>query len=99
MNTKFTKGEWSVLGEVVIAEKGHKIIKPLCSLNGRISPEEDKANANLMAAAPGMYKSLERQRTRLINLMELNLVPESYFKSVRHEISFIDNELSRARGE
>lgn len=54
---------------------------------------------HLIDAAEDMYKSLERQRTGMINLIDLNLIPESHFESVRHEISLIDNELSRARGE
>ena len=59
MNTKFTQGEWSVLGEIVIAEGGHKTIKPLCSLNGRMDPNEDGANAHLIAAAPDMYAFIQ----------------------------------------
>jgi len=30
-NTKFTKGEWSVMGEIVIAKKGAVVIKPLAN--------------------------------------------------------------------
>ena len=108
MNTKFTKGEWSVLGEVVIAEKGHKIIKPLCSLNGRIGPQEDKANANLIAAAPGMYAMIKELSHELnmaideINTMrdihnKDNLTPADHWdKESLHDAQLT---LAKARGE
>ena len=111
MNTKFTKGPW-IICDGDSTDSSDLITTNYRSVENNIVPiaeietefdgiigTEQEANTHLIAAAPDMYKSLERQRAGLINLMELNLVPESYFKSVRHEISLIDNELSRARGE
>tara|TARA_R110000744_G_scaffold321118_3_gene427252 strand:- start:901 stop:1185 length:285 start_codon:yes stop_codon:yes gene_type:complete len=93
MNTNFTKAPWSVLGEIVIAEGGHKTIKPLCSLNGRISPQEDEANAHLIAAAPDMYEMLK----------ELSSISENYQESIIfwiHENKYkVEELLAKAQGE
>tara|TARA_R110000772_G_scaffold209058_1_gene319593 strand:+ start:688 stop:975 length:288 start_codon:yes stop_codon:yes gene_type:complete len=95
MNNKFTKGEWSVLGEVVIAEKGHKTIKPLCSLNGRMSPEEDGANAHLIAAAPDMYALL----LKFLPMDEDGNGPFEYNDGSEHYGKEVETLLAKARGE
>ena len=92
-DTEFTKGGWyvhTVEPAVVIIPGGVLDIAGIPSA---------KANAHLIASAPDMYRSLKRQRTGLLNLIDLDLIPKSYVDSVRHEISLIDNELARARGE
>lgn len=91
--TKFTSGEWFV--------DGYEIQSKTCSIElAKVTIfKEGKSNAHLIASAPRLYRSLERQRVGLINLINLNLIPESHYESVRHEISLIDNELSNARGE
>ena len=100
MKTKFTKGEW----EPVIYSGEHKVEvwagDDQIYANGSVTnKEEEFANAHLIASAPDMYKSLKRQRTGLLNLIDLELIPKSYIDSVRHEVSLIDNELAKARGE
>ena len=56
MKEKFTQGDWSAIACVVIADKGGKVIKPIGANNSNI---EEVANANLIAAAPEMYRLLE----------------------------------------
>ena len=90
---KFTKGGWSVLGENVIAEWGHKIIKPLCSLDGRISPQEDKANAHLIAAAPDMYETLKSSMV-MLNAFHKN----TGSLGARAQAEIIRVTLAKARG-
>ena len=97
MDTKFTKGVWATDSLMVYAVSGQIVAD--CDFGTIEMIEEESANASLIAAAPDMYKSLERQRAGLVNLIDLNLITESHIESVRHEISLIDNELSRARGE
>ena len=99
--TSFTKGPWKrdKRGECLVGSNGNEVVIYNCGLVGGNKTTEGVANAHLIAAAPDMYKSLERQRTGLINLIDLNLITESQIESVRHEISLIDNELSRARGD
>ncbi len=55
MDTKFTKGEWSAICCVVVADKGAKLIKPV----GVHVSSEDEANAQLIASAPAMYDFIE----------------------------------------
>ena len=106
-DTKFTKGSWHINNTystmLYITADDHGVCEVDCDTlyaTPEISPTtEQQANAHLIAAAPDMYKSLERQRTGLINLIDLSLIPESHIESVRHEVTLIDNELSRARGE
>lgn len=98
MDAKFTKGEWKAITQFQLEVNGGHITTQM-SGDRFASVSEREANAHLIAAAPDMYKSLERQRKGLINLIGLNLIQESHIESVRHEISLIDNELSRARGE
>ena len=93
-NTKFTKGKWSVLGEIVIAEKGHKTIKPLCSLNGRMDPKEDEANAHLIAAAPDMYETLKDSMV-MLNAFHKN----TGSLGARAQAEIIRVTLAKARGE
>lgn len=98
---KFTKGPWikDKRNENLVGANGECVTIWGCGLTNAYKSEVTTANAHLIASAPDMYKSLERQRTGLINLIDLNLIVESHIKSVRHEISLLDNELSRARGE
>ena len=96
--SKFTQGDWVIDNSgyfTGIRSKDDYGTKRICTFKTDIAI----ANVHLMVAAPCMYKSLERQRTGLINLIDLNLITESQIESVRHEISLIDNELSRARGD
>ncbi len=101
MNPNFTKGPWVKCNrnESLVGINGKNVMIYNCGLSGGNKTVESVANASLIASAPDMYKSLERQRIGLVNLIDLNLIVESQFESVRHEISLIDNELSRARGE
>ena len=106
---KFTKGEWLVSDATLDGKhiKDTWGVSVDCALLCRVFTgptfgtveSVQLANAHLIAAAPDMYKALERQRVGLINLIDLNIIVESQFESVRHEISLIDNELSKARGE
>jgi hypothetical protein len=99
METKFTQGPWDVLGEIVIAEKGHKTIKPLCSFNGRISPQEDKANAHLIAAAPDMYKEIEQDILWLQRLSKGYVIGSCELRSCILRIKTKKSLLAKARGE
>lgn len=107
MNTKFTKGEWFIEDYETMLDVSVKGGGSICTVKCGyqlseclIDPtKEEQANAHLIASAPALYKSLERQRTGLINLIELSLISDSNIEGVRHEISLIDNELAKARGE
>ena len=85
--------------ELLIGETGKEIIIYNDGLSGGARTDESEANTHLIASAPDMYRSLQRQRKGLLNLIDLDLIPKSYVDSVRHEISLIDNELAKARGE
>ena len=107
MKTKFTKGDWFVERYHTMLDISVKDGGCICTVDTDtvmnkctiIPTPEQEANAHLIASAPGMYKSLKRQRIGLLNLIDLNLVAESHYESVRHEVSLIDNELAKARGE
>ena len=101
-DTKFTPGPWIIIGDVIgqdIAVTSNKRIEDekvnICAMDvyysGTIG-EEQHANSDLIAAAPDMYKELERQRTVHINLIDIEL-------DAQEEIERIDDVLAKARGE
>ena len=101
MNTKFTKGPWvrCSRGENLIGANGKNVGVYNSGLSGVNKSVEAVANVHLIEASTDMYRSLVRQRKGLLNLIELEAINKNYIKAVRHEISLIDNELSKARGE
>ena len=96
---KFTDGEWYALGELVIADLGRKMIKPLGSLSGHISPEEDRANAHLIAAAPDMYREIQSDIDGLKEAMEEYPKWSSHYNILESELNRKDELLAKARGE
>ena len=102
---KFTKGEW------VVTTCGSNV-SVWCDSNSITSAEsfnypddahrnEILANAHLIAAAPNLYRRLERARDMLISIIDRIDVSVSIemVDIIRNEISLIDNELKKARGE
>ena len=57
MNTKFTKGEWK--SDYYDVKSNGKLIAD-CGFSSEGCDKEEQANAHLIAAAPDMYKLLER---------------------------------------
>tara|TARA_R110000751_G_scaffold73408_1_gene148456 strand:- start:32498 stop:32800 length:303 start_codon:yes stop_codon:yes gene_type:complete len=96
--SKFTKGKWQYDVHGLNEHKKVCVYIPNGGFEITNTPNAE-ANACLIASAPSLYKSLERQRVGLINLIELDIIVNSHHESVRHEISLIDNELAKARGE
>lgn len=90
--TKFTKGPWKFGAEegVIISIEGKykKNSKKICGVgySGCAKDKEDIANAQLIAAATDLYEALEAVKNGLHN----NNLPIP---------SFIEQALSRARGE
>lgn len=58
MNEKFTRGEWSSKSGYSISSKGHGYIAK--ALPVYMDSSERKANADLIAAAPKMYRLLQK---------------------------------------
>lgn len=96
--TKFTKGEWYAHPNGV----GCSGIAIVNTPNGCVIPKhEDSANRDLIAAAPEMYKALQRTNE------ELAFIIDMYNKKVKDPANFIDAEtchenqllLVKARGE
>ncbi len=59
---KYTRGNWKQEGGVVTTDR-----RVICNCNavGIFNPEEDLANATLVAAAPQMLKTLQKLRGRI----------------------------------
>ncbi|AUR95682.1 hypothetical protein NVP1210O_60 [Vibrio phage 1.210.O._10N.222.52.C2] len=57
------------------------------------------ANSHLIAAAPDMYRALERVRQGHLNLVDFSIVPERYEKDVMKIALEIEQLLKKARGE
>lgn len=100
---KFTKGEWST-DDMGIVESGNRIV-----CDTYMTCKEDLANANLIAAAPDMYKALEDAAKELYILIdEVNdqrasqinstteTEPDYYDMETVHNINVL---LAKARGE
>jgi len=95
MKVKFTKGDWSYVFEDSSVYGGSELICETYSTGD----DELEANAHLIAAAPLMYKALERVKQGHLNLCELNIVPDRYQKDVYKIVDEINELLKRARGE
>lgn len=63
---KFTPTPWTLLDYGY----GYKIEPEICWIgeNGRTTKEQLKANANLLLAAPDMFKKLEELRIKLFDM-------------------------------
>ncbi|MEC9061535.1 MAG: hypothetical protein VYC55_08000 [Pseudomonadota bacterium] len=90
---KFTKGEWRVRGsEVGVVDESdtqsYGMMLSIARVDEYDFPDEYKANAHLIAAAPEMYNLLER----LTN-------PNNCKKDIIHLLGEADNLLAKARGE
>ena len=115
MNTKFTKGEWKwATGDgtekdvcITTDERNMNSMGNICELDVFFDGEfgiEQKANANLIASSPDMYRLLEACEKTFAALYPSevkHVQPEHYseFKAVHHLIGSIQNSLSKARGE
>lgn len=108
METKFTKGEWSIGvdcwadGHVSIDGFEHSAIAVVVSeMDDGSKKEELSANAYLIARAPNLYHALKRTNEELALLIDL------YNKKIKDPAHFIDAEtcrlnnieLAKARGE
>lgn len=99
---KFTKGEWcksESRGEVSVYSSKELESTEVCVVG---YGKKALANANLIVAAPDLYRRLERIRTILVctvNKIEVTDSNSEEIKMINHEISLIDNELAKARGE
>ena len=62
MKEKFTQGDWSASGEFVIEVRSGftTIINWTGFDDAGVSKEESRANANLIAAAPDMYRIMDK---------------------------------------
>ena len=103
-NAKFTKGKWfACCGSYEVAVlNNEKFIETLITDTGPSTipcDDEAQANQNLIAAAPDMYKALDRVRQGYLNLCELNIIPDRYQKDAYIIIDQINDLLSKARGE
>lgn len=89
MKEKFTKGEWVSTGVQVGVEdksdtQSYGMIMSICHIDAYDFPEDWKANAHLIAAAPEMYEELK-------NLLDPSMHWEDYER--------IEKLLAKARGE
>ncbi|MBL4941148.1 MAG: hypothetical protein JKY81_05725 [Colwellia sp.] len=104
--TKFTKGEWAA-NFPHVESKGRLISD--CGISNYEDHEEEKANANLIAAAPDMYQMIEDLSFELqcaidsINYDRMNKVtpqtetpPELWDSESLHDAQLL---LKKARGE
>jgi hypothetical protein len=103
--TKFTSGEWKwATGDgtekdvcITTDERNLSGMGNICELDVFFDGEfgiEQKANANLIAAAPDMYAMLEDSRT-MLRAFHTNTGSMGAIAQVR----FIDDLLKKARGE
>lgn len=81
--SKFTKGEWCTYHNGVGCDGFAIVVTPIGKL---IPPEEEKANANLIAAAPEMYEML------------MHLVSQDCINDVSLDTE-VHNLLAKVRGE
>ena len=104
MELKITKGEWTIVDSTdkslsVWASESECITTINYDFWDPKYQDELKANAHLIAAAPDMYKALERVKQGHLNLCELNIVPDRYQKDAYKIVNEIDELLKKARGE
>jgi len=93
--TKWTKGPWVADGFFVSSNSGGAVGHDIVSACGTVGrpDSETEANAQLIAAAPDMYASLEEARGTIQALID-----EGYTGHVDQR-GRIDAALAKARGE
>ncbi|MCH9646071.1 MAG: hypothetical protein K0U08_05445 [Proteobacteria bacterium] len=100
--TKFTKGEWRVVGNTFIyALNDNEVNQFTCLVQtsvGGANDEELMANAHLMAAAPKMYKGLEFF-IEYLKCLILDTETKEEVNALNHKINEINQLLAEARGE
>ena len=110
MNTeKFTQGEWHIEEEEVktgdfylfgfsILTKEHRIC--MCRTDNPEDMQTLKANANLISAAPEMYRMLESVH-RLLNgyILEMPIRTDIKHQQIEFNAKRIEELLKKARGE
>lgn len=72
-------------------------IKPLAS--GKIAPQEDEANAHLIAAAPEMYKHINQDIEILERQCKNHVIGSYEFRSLQLRIKSKQKLPAKARGE
>lgn len=100
METKFTKGEWKTtiadcsdyLLCAVISESEDRVICHT-TVDNKMSKEEQKANAKLIAAAPEMFNALEELLAQVKQFTDGNIGEQDYF---RDEISNAKKAIKKA---
>lgn len=103
---EFTPGEWKASeflynnGESTnfYISSGLKEVS-VCLPTGRVSKEEAKANAALIAAAPEMYKRLKSVKSDLWALSVNPAINEQTKECIDIIIKNIEDDLKKARGE
>lgn len=94
METKFTKGKWSIFGDWGICKNGWET-ELIATFEPRgVGQKEGFANAHLMAAAPEMYEMLDTMSTFRNSYSADELI--QYFLDNSDDI---DRLLAKARGE
>lgn len=107
MEIKFTKGEWQLSldcgGKTLIYSDNEVICEGFMCSHDKVETDshriEAKANANLVAAAPEMYKNIEED-IEILKRQARNLVLGSHeLRSVTLRIKSKAKLLAKARGE
>jgi len=107
METKFTKGEWSIGSKSIFPEVGTEsglFIHSHTNEYAGVDFDESMANAHLIASAPAMYKELELHLIAWENMYpsDISYVGDMHaeeFKAIHKFINGTKELLAKARGE
>ena len=104
--TKFTKGPWAKdrRGESLIGANGFPVCVWGCGLSNAQKNDERVANANLIAAAPDMYRMIKELTSTGCELLNVDDIEDKEDSATIHA-NFSDKiieallHLKKARGE